>query len=445
MFKPHVDRLLARCATGSRRWPVRVAGDRHGRGRVPAVPRHLAGARPAGQLPRRASGRRVPADERTRRAARPAARRRHRRPRDRHPPVPDRPGGHPPRRPRWCGRSAIGTEPLRLALPAGHPLAAPRSAGSMRRPSRRRQVQASGSPTSPASRSSPCGRRRRCASWATTCAQRRASGLRVVFEGDDLSNLRGLVAAALGVAIVPAPRGSPVAGRTAVRYLAILDDGAERDIYLTWSAERPLLPAAELFRRHVDRHGRPGRVRPVTSDRVAALDTLLESRFSTASGSNRVDQHHDSRTDKAARLLAVGHAPRSPRALLDAAREVFADGFADASIAEVVRRGQVRRRQPLPPLRRQERAVLRAVAGAPGGARPGRERRASPRRGGRAIDRPVRAVLARRAGLPRRQLGAQGPGDAVPQRRQPARLRGHARGGSGPEWLVQNDIAAAPV
>ena len=87
----------------------------------------------------------------------------------------------------------------------------------------------------------------------------------VVFEGDDLTNLRGLVAAGLGVAVVPAPRAaSPDAVADGpVRYLEIADPGAMREIYLTWSAERPLLPAAELFREHV--------VSRVTVGKVPAL------------------------------------------------------------------------------------------------------------------------------------------------------------------------------
>jgi DNA-binding transcriptional LysR family regulator len=86
-----------------------------------------------------------------------------------------------------------------------------------------------------------------------------------VFEGDDLTNLRGLVAAGLGVAVVPAPRAaSPEAAVDGpVRYLEMADAGAERAIYLTWSAERPLLPAAELFREHV--------VSRVTVGKVPAL------------------------------------------------------------------------------------------------------------------------------------------------------------------------------
>jgi LysR family transcriptional regulator, transcription activator of glutamate synthase operon len=81
----------------------------------------------------------------------------------------------------------------------------------------------------------------------------------VVFEGDDLSNVWGFVAAGLGVAVVPAPR-SPGPGVGRVRYLAIGDSGAERVIYLSWPAGRPLLPAAELFREHIVSQVRAGRM-----------------------------------------------------------------------------------------------------------------------------------------------------------------------------------------
>jgi LysR family transcriptional activator of glutamate synthase operon len=74
----------------------------------------------------------------------------------------------------------------------------------------------------------------------------------VAFEGVDLLTVRGFVAAGLGVAIVPAPRdGSPDSAIGPVRYLPIDDPHAVRDIGLAWSAEHRLLPAAELFRRHV--------------------------------------------------------------------------------------------------------------------------------------------------------------------------------------------------
>jgi len=156
----------------------------------------------------------------------------------------------------------IGNEPLRLALPATHPLA--------RRPGASAGSAGSGRPgirLAEAAREPFIGLR-------TTSALRKlgddlcaAAGFRpkIVFEGDDLSNVRGLVTAGLGVAIVPAPRaGSPVAGPGPVLYLPILDDGADRDIYLTWPADKPLLPAADLFRRHVIDTVGAGRIRPVS-------------------------------------------------------------------------------------------------------------------------------------------------------------------------------------
>jgi LysR family transcriptional activator of glutamate synthase operon len=83
----------------------------------------------------------------------------------------------------------------------------------------------------------------------------------VVFEGDDLPTVRGFVAAGLGVAVVPAPRaGSPESASGPLVHLEILDPGAVREITLTWSADRRLLAAAELFRRYVIRRATSGRV-----------------------------------------------------------------------------------------------------------------------------------------------------------------------------------------
>jgi LysR family transcriptional regulator, transcription activator of glutamate synthase operon len=87
----------------------------------------------------------------------------------------------------------------------------------------------------------------------------------VVFEGDDLSAVRGFVAAGLGAAILPAPRaGAPEAADGPVLYSEIPDPGAVREICLTWSAGRRLLPAAELFRQHVIDQAAAGRVPPVS-------------------------------------------------------------------------------------------------------------------------------------------------------------------------------------
>src|SRR5437763_1477827 len=87
----------------------------------------------------------------------------------------------------------------------------------------------------------------------------------VIVEGDDLSDVRGFVAAGLGVAVVPAPRaGSPEAVPGPVTYLEILDEGAAREIFLVWSAERRLLPATDLFRRHVLSRAAAGRLPAVS-------------------------------------------------------------------------------------------------------------------------------------------------------------------------------------
>ena len=87
----------------------------------------------------------------------------------------------------------------------------------------------------------------------------------VIFEGDDLSNVRGFVAAGLGVAVVPAPRaGSPEAAGGPVVYREIQDAAAVREIFLAWSAERRLLPAADLFRKHVIRRAAAGRLPAVS-------------------------------------------------------------------------------------------------------------------------------------------------------------------------------------
>ena len=145
----------------------------------------------------------------------------------------------------------IALEPLRLALPREHPLAARRQV---------RLAEVAGEPFI-SLRSASALRRL----TDQLCEQ---AGFRptVIFEGDDLSNVRGFVAAGLGVAVVPAPRaGSPEAVPGPVAYLEILGQGAVREIFPTWSAERRLLPATDLFRRHVLRRAAAGRL-PAVSD-----------------------------------------------------------------------------------------------------------------------------------------------------------------------------------
>jgi LysR family transcriptional regulator, transcription activator of glutamate synthase operon len=145
----------------------------------------------------------------------------------------------------------LALEPLRLALPRDHKLA---------RPERIHLADVSAEPF---------------ISLRPTSALRQLTddlcdqaGFRpaVVFEGDDLSTVRGFVAAGLGVAVLPAPRaGSPESVPGPVLYREIPDPGAVREICLTWSAERRLLPAAELFRQHVIRRTTAGHLPAVST------------------------------------------------------------------------------------------------------------------------------------------------------------------------------------
>jgi LysR family transcriptional regulator, transcription activator of glutamate synthase operon len=178
-------------------------------------------------------------------------------------------------------RTALITrEPLRLAVPREHRLAGPRDHGlagprdhgltGPRDPGpARSQVRLADVAAEPFIALGPASALRRLTD--DLCA---AAGFRpeVIFEGDDLSNVRGFVAAGLGVAVVPAPRaGSPEAAAGPVVYREVLDHGAVREIWLTWSAGRRLLPAAELFRRHVILRAAAGRL-PAVVDLVARPD-----------------------------------------------------------------------------------------------------------------------------------------------------------------------------
>ncbi|MBV9381127.1 MAG: LysR family transcriptional regulator [Streptosporangiaceae bacterium] len=140
----------------------------------------------------------------------------------------------------------IALEPLRLALPRDHPLAG------------QRRIQLADVAGEPFISLRPASSLRQLTD--DLCEK---AGFRpvVVFEGEDLSTVRGFVAAGLGVAVLPAPRaGSPESAAGPVLYREFLDAGAMREISLTWSAERRLLPAAELFRRHVIGRATAGRV-----------------------------------------------------------------------------------------------------------------------------------------------------------------------------------------
>lgn len=146
-------------------------------------------------------------------------------------------GSRRPREDATVNTALLIREPLRLALPRDHRLAGRPSIGL---------AEVAGEPF--------IGFHSASALRKLTDELCEQAGFRpaVSFEGDDMSNVRGFVAAGLGIAVVPAPRaGSPESASGPVVYREIRDPGAFRDILLSWSAGRRLLPAAELFRQHV--------------------------------------------------------------------------------------------------------------------------------------------------------------------------------------------------
>lgn len=70
---------------------------------------------------------------------------------------------------------------------------------------------------------------------------------RVSFEGEEAETLRGLVAAGLGVAVLP----PATVARPDVAELQLSSPGARREIALAWVAGRALTPPAEAFRSYV--------------------------------------------------------------------------------------------------------------------------------------------------------------------------------------------------
>lgn len=144
-------------------------------------------------------------------------------------------------------RQRLADEPLRLAVPADHPLAgqpevrladaAAESFLVLQRPSALRRLS-----------DDLC----RAAGFEPT----------IGFESEDVHTIRGFVAAGLGVAIIPTSGPQPTAPAPVV-YRTLRDVHAIREIGLGWAADRRLLPAAELFRSHVLERARRGRLTPI--------------------------------------------------------------------------------------------------------------------------------------------------------------------------------------
>ncbi|WP_071659875.1 LysR family transcriptional regulator, partial [Streptomyces humi] len=87
----------------------------------------------------------------------------------------------------------------------------------------------------------------------TLCRQAGFSPL-VAFEGEEVETLRGLVAAGLGVSLIPASPDAAAAPDTnpdlPVRYLSLTDVRATRDIGIAWPTSRTLPPAPHRFLNH---------------------------------------------------------------------------------------------------------------------------------------------------------------------------------------------------
>jgi DNA-binding transcriptional LysR family regulator len=86
----------------------------------------------------------------------------------------------------------------------------------------------------------------------------RAAGFepRIAFEGDEVATLRGLVAAGLGVGLLPPQRVAAEEVTTATPHLRVRDPGSERELGLLWDPERPATPVVAAFRAFVVAHGR---------------------------------------------------------------------------------------------------------------------------------------------------------------------------------------------
>lgn len=80
---------------------------------------------------------------------------------------------------------------------------------------------------------------------------------RIGFEGEEVETLRGLVAAGLGVAVVPLPRAAaqqPAAPARAISYLHVTDVESVRDIGIAWLTSRAVPPGSARFIEHVLAH-----------------------------------------------------------------------------------------------------------------------------------------------------------------------------------------------
>lgn len=137
----------------------------------------------------------------------------------------------------WAG---LLIEPLRLLVPAHHPLAGARA------------VSLSDVAAEPFIALRPTYLLR---GLTERLCRQAGFAPRIAFEGDDLPIVAGFVKAGLGIALVPEAHSTGAApADPALRYLPLTDEGAVREIGVAWTSEQKLLPAVELFRQHTMAH-----------------------------------------------------------------------------------------------------------------------------------------------------------------------------------------------
>ncbi|MDO8188552.1 LysR family transcriptional regulator [Conexibacter sp. JD483] len=135
----------------------------------------------------------------------------------------------------------LTSEPLRLAVPPGHRLAA------------RRRVRLAEVAQERFVAMKPAYGIRGVTD--EICA---AAGFapQIAFEGDDVATLRGLVEAGLGVGLLPPPHaGGTEQLHPATPHLQVADRGAARQLGLAWDRTRWRAPAVEAFRAFVVAEG----------------------------------------------------------------------------------------------------------------------------------------------------------------------------------------------
>lgn len=137
----------------------------------------------------------------------------------------------PSRLPTHIGSRVLAEQPLMLLVPADHRLA------------RRTPVRLSDLDDEALVALNPAYGLRELTDRLLSAARARAT---YAFESQDISTASGLVAAGLGLALLPA--GSQVPGTVE---LPVMDEGATRTISLMWRKDRPATPPATELQRHI--------------------------------------------------------------------------------------------------------------------------------------------------------------------------------------------------